>query len=375
MSQHPPEWDQDAGSLQFENGPPSAAHSPLPAWGRPVASSRIPPFGRQRPRSARPRLETVLKAAGVLLILTAMVAAVILAMPSRNSAITPTVTVDPVLVIAASGTEVAIAEGTPDPAGAGDGLSIEARYRGMVICLDPGHGGQDRGHQRQASASAPAMDESHFNLTVANALRDRLEQRGFEVVMTRAEDVESNVSGLDTNLDGSTRASGSTDQESIQFGEMDETQARIDRCNDAKAAMMVSIHFDGSSNAGEPGSKVWYSAERTFSPQNQLLATLLNADLELALVPAGLTGIGQSAFSESHQATVGDEHIDRAFLALGPEHAALKEPSAMPGVVAEVLTITDDNGALFLSSDGGLKAIVAAFDRAIVQYVDMNQPE
>src|SRR5688572_19655216 len=135
----------------------------------------------------------MIKATGLLLILIAMIAAVLVAMPSGNGKTTPTVTADPALVIAAGGAASVPGSGTP---AADDGITVKARYQSMVICLDPGHGGQDRGHQRKASARAPAMDESYFNLATANALRDRLEQHGFEVVMTRTEDLESNAGGL-----------------------------------------------------------------------------------------------------------------------------------------------------------------------------------
>lgn len=375
MSQHPPDWDRELGSLQVDDGPPHAVHRPLPAWNKPGTVNRIPIRGDQLRRPVRPQFETVLKVAGVLLILTAVIAAGLLAMPDQDRSITPTVTPDSGLVIAASGTDAAAVDGTPDPAVSGNEITIEARFQGMVICLDPGHGGPDRGHQRQASAAAPAMDESHFNLTIANALRERLEQRGFKVVMTRTEDVAANAAGLDTNLDGNTRASGANEEESIQFGDMDETQARIDRCNDAKAKVMVSIHFDGSANATDQGSTVWYSAGRAFSPQNQQLATTLDEELGIAFESAGYPVAGQGVFSELRLTDAGDDQIRKDFLVLGPEHEGLKEPSAMPGVIGEVLTITNDNDAVYLSSDGGPDAIVAAFDRTIVRYVEMSEPD
>jgi len=373
MSQHPPDWDLEQGSLQFGDGPPPATHRPLPAWNKPEKPNQTPVRGDRRRTPVRPRFETVLKVAGVLLILSATIAAGLVAMPDQDRSITSTVTPDPGLVIAASGAGVAVVDGTPDPAGSADAIVIEARYQDMVICLDPGHGGLDRGHQRQASAAAPAMDESHFNLIIANALRERLEQRGFKVVMTRTEDVESNAAGLDTTLDGNTGASGANEEESIQFGDMDETQARIDRCNDAKANVIVSIHFDASATASDQGSTVWYSAGRTFSPQNQLLATTLDEELELEFVSGGYTGSGHRVFSELRLSDAGDDHIRKEFLVLGAEHEGLKEPSAMPGVIVEVLTITNDNDAVYLSSDGGPDAIVAAFDRAIVRYLHTNQ--
>jgi N-acetylmuramoyl-L-alanine amidase len=65
--------------------------------------------------------------------------------------------------------------------------------------------------------------------------------------------------------------------------------------------------------------------------------------------------------------------MQEQLLLLGPEQEGLKEPSAMPATLVEVLTITNDDDAVFLSSDGGLEAIAAALDRAIVRYVEMSQ--
>ena len=375
MSSRPPDRDHDHGSLQFDDGPPAAMHQPLPAWGGPRDSRRVPPHVySRRNRHVAPQLETILKGTGVLLILIAMIAAGLVAMPSRNPAASSTATADPALVIAASGTGPAAADGTPESLTGGDGIAVESRYQDIVICLDPGHGGQDRGHQRLASASAPAMDESYFNLAIANALRNRLEQRGFVVAMTRTEDIEANASGLDTNLDGKTRADGANAEESGALGVLDETQARIDRCNDARADILLSIHFDGSSDTSQQGSSIWYSAGRPFGPLNQQLACC-SRKTGINLPLAGYSGETQGVFEESQLPAKGDDLFRQIFLVLGPEHEDLKEPSAMPGAIAEILTITNDNDAIFLFSDDGIEAIVDAFDRAIVRFMEMHPPE
>jgi len=84
---------------------------------------------------------------------------------------------------------------TPDPA-----------FAGKVICLDPGHGGSDRGYTRTADAAAPAMEEAVFNLKIALDLRDRLRRLGFAVVITRTADVDVNSAGVDVNGDAETYA-------------------------------------------------------------------------------------------------------------------------------------------------------------------------
>src|SRR5215213_9619302 len=57
--------------------------------------------------------------------------------------------------------------------------------RPPVVCLDPGHGGGDRGFTRFFENDIPAMEEANLVLEQAWDLEARLQQRGDKVVMTR----------------------------------------------------------------------------------------------------------------------------------------------------------------------------------------------
>jgi N-acetylmuramoyl-L-alanine amidase len=62
---------------------------------------------------------------------------------------------------------------------------------GKVICIDPGHGGSEAGavyDKRGRPESRWTLQEKEINLDVADALRDRLEDDGATVVMTREDD-------------------------------------------------------------------------------------------------------------------------------------------------------------------------------------------
>ena len=50
----------------------------------------------------------------------------------------------------------------------------------------------------------------------------------------------------DVNRDGQTRENGATDADAAHNAQLDEMQARIDYCNDEKADLLISLHFDGS---------------------------------------------------------------------------------------------------------------------------------
>ena len=71
--------------------------------------------------------------------------------------------------------------------------------RAPVVCLDPGHGGPDRGVVREESDVAPALEEAVLVLQYAWDLEARLKQRGYDVVLTRRTDVAVNADGLDVN--------------------------------------------------------------------------------------------------------------------------------------------------------------------------------
>ena len=95
----------------------------------------------------------------------------------------------------------------------------------ILICLDPGHGGDDPG------AVLGDRQEKDDNLRMALAVRDKLESYGFEnlsVMLTREED---------TAL---------------------ELQQRVEIANDARATLFISIHRN---SGGGQGIETWVSAE------------------------------------------------------------------------------------------------------------------
>ncbi|CAN5773007.1 hypothetical protein BH23CHL5_BH23CHL5_14500 [soil metagenome] len=346
---------------------PSSAEDALPRWTDAGSSTKVPPFVREPGRSVWPQLEVALKLMGVLMILTAMVAAGLMAMPDRQSDGNSTPTADAAMVMVPK-QEVPFENGSP--VSPGSEITNDQRFSGMTICLDPGHGGNDRGFQRVATAAAPAMDESYFSLAIAKDLQAKLEQRGFSVVLTRSE-TEANPHGLDTNRDGKTPSDGSSPEEAQQFAALDEVQARIDRCNDSRSTLILSIHLGDSIDVTERGSTVWYSDDRDFSPYNQLFATLVLEELVLQLQQFGSTSPGSDVKPVSPATGTDLWSVGEEFLLLAPDHEVLKEPSLMPAVIAEVLMISNDEDAAIVGSAAGVQAVSVSLDRAIIRFIDL----
>ncbi len=242
-------------------------------------------------------------------------------------------------------------------------------YQGKIICLDAAHGGPDRGFRRVGDTSAPAMDEALYTSAYARELAGRLSAMGFTVVLTRDGDVVRNSQFQDVNRDGKTRETAETDAEAERIALLDEMQARIGYCNDQHADLLVSLHFDGSADPAEAGSAIWYAEGRTDSADSQRLAELVDRQLEQALTAAGYSAPDQGVRPES-AATRGTQMVYDSLFVITGARDGLKEPSRMPGIVADLLTISNTEDAKLLSNGFGRTAIVSAVAQAIGDYFD-----
>jgi N-acetylmuramoyl-L-alanine amidase len=247
--------------------------------------------------------------------------------------------------------------------------------RPPVICLDPGHGGADRGFSRFFDNGIPAMEEALLVLEHAWDLEARLEQRGYDVVMTRETDASVNVEGNDVNSDGRTAAHDPPRSDRNQT--LDELQARINICNEAGADLLVSMHVNGYSNGNPRGYETWFTRERTFGDRNAVFATLAYAHLkeQLALVGYVLPAEDERGVLPDTTADVQKEHsLFKHFIITGPEVAGVVSPSEMPGAIVEALFVSNDGDASILSAPYGRNAIVTAYENAIVEYFERYPP-
>lgn len=98
-----------------------------------------------------------------------------------------------------------------------------------VICLDPGHGGNDTGTRNPARK----LDEKAMTLDVARRLKPLLEAQGYTVVMTRSDD---------------------------RFVELAE---RAEIANRAGADLFLSLHFNAFPQPGVHGTETYLLTRRT----------------------------------------------------------------------------------------------------------------
>ena len=283
--------------------------------------------------------------------------------PTQIAAVFLTPSSTPTSTPTATPTETVTPAPTPTP---------DPRYIGKVVCLDPGHGGSDRGYTRTENEIAPAMEEAFYNLAYARAVRFRLETLGFTVVMTRDDDVDVNASGADVNGDGKTYDNliATDEQGAIRAKDLDELQARINVCNNAKADLLVSMHINGHPDSSAQGFETWYSSARPFIQQNKLFAQYAFDELGQEMESAGYNARPRRVNddADAHVEVAGDA-FDR-YVITGPAQPGQIVPSAMPGAIVEVLFISNDQDAAFLVSAVGRNAIVTAYEQAIVRYFD-----
>lgn len=247
--------------------------------------------------------------------------------------------------------------------------------RPPVVCLDPGHGGSDRGFTRFFDDGSPQLEEATLNLVYAWDLKSRLLRRGYDVVMTRETDVDVNVDGKDVNKDGRTAAHDPP--RSKRNKTLDEMQARIDICNAADADLLVSMHVNGFSTGTPRGYETWFTRERPFGSRNAAFATLAYAHLKEQFAKIGyvLPVEEERGVLPDSTADVQLEHpVFKHFIITGPAIPGVIVPSKMPGAIVEALFVSNAGDAAVLSSPEGENAIVSAYENAIVEYFEDYPP-
>lgn len=112
--------------------------------------------------------------------------------------------------------------------------SEEVEKKENVIVLDPGHGGSDPG-----MIGIDGLEEKNINLSVTLLLKEKLEEKGYTVVLTREED-----KGLY--------------DESAQNKKAQDLQRRIALIDETAPVLTVSIHQNSYPQEEIKGAQVFY---------------------------------------------------------------------------------------------------------------------
>lgn len=116
-------------------------------------------------------------------------------------------------------------------------LVEEETERTYLIAIDAGHGGEDDG------CSFKGVDEKDINLYLAQSLQKKLEEMGFEVLLTREDDSQLDLA------------------------------ERVSLANEAQADAFISIHQNSCEDGSAAGVETWYCMSK--NENSKRLATLV----------------------------------------------------------------------------------------------------
>jgi N-acetylmuramoyl-L-alanine amidase len=222
------------------------------------------------------------------------------------------------------------------------------QHKPYIVAISAGHGGPDNiGAVHHNAAGQVDLVEKDLNLDIALRLDKLLRAAGDRTVLIRDGDysLAQTVPGDFT--------------ESVRR----ESQARTDKANAAGADILLLIHSNGSEDAKQSGTEVYYNPDRSFGEKNKMLATYTYQSIIESLRSIGYethargimndTSIGQR-FGVQHTFTLGESEGFRA--------------SQMPGIIMESLFVTNDREAELLQRDDVRNAIAQGYKGSVDRY-------
>ena len=167
--------------------------------------------------------------------------------------------------------------------------------KGLVICIDPGHGGSDPG----AVNRKMGIYEKTITLDIARRLKALLKKEGWTVVMTR-------------NSDRDVTYPGSPDFEELY------ARARI--ANDLRAHVFMSIHNDASVNPKTKGVTTYYG-----KPKDKVLASHVQSSLAMGTGRRNI-GIRRRPFAVVRHSKMPAVLVEVCYLSNSSEAKLLRNP-------------------------------------------------
>ncbi len=250
----------------------------------------------------------------------------------------------------------------PTTSGAGAAQSDDSGHPPILVYLDAGHGGVDRGAGGTDYAGKD-VNEKTLTLAIAQQTARRLENDGIGVVLSRTDDTTPEATPSDYSGDGTAFTAE---------GVLHDLQHRVDRANASGARLLLSIHFNAFSDPSIGGSETFYDAERGFADQNQRFARLVQSSVIASLRSRGLHVADRGVTDDS--SLIGDDlgtlgvpyhHL----VLLGPAVPGRLRASQMPGALSEPLFLSNPVEANAAGQPETLEAISSGYVLAVEQYL------
>ena len=216
-----------------------------------------------------------------------------------------------------------------------------------TIAIEAGHGGPDYWGASARDADFRLWIEKDLNLAVARRVQELLVQAGYNVLMTRSDD---------TTLT-------QWDAADYRGSMIREAQARVDAANAANADVLLSIHFNGWVDASQRGTEVYCNPDRSFGAENCQLAWFVEQALVQRIRDAGYQTSDRGIKNDGQ--VNGDPRNPHSF-ALGTNDSF--SPSLMPGIIAEVLFLSNPDDLAFLHRSDAIDTIASGLFDGLSAY-------
>jgi N-acetylmuramoyl-L-alanine amidase len=235
-----------------------------------------------------------------------------------------------------------------------------------TVYLDPGHGGVDTG-TTGVTNDGTEVDEKTVVLQIALRLADRLRADGLKVVMTRTSDADPCITPSDLSSDG---------QSLSPSGVLADLQCRIDKANDSKAQVLLSLHMNAFSDPSVSGTETYYDSARPFASQNQQLAQLVQQGLMNALHAQGYSTPDRGISSDTQIDAEGVGTLPDSYnhlVVLGPAVLGRLVPSQMPGALTEIFFLSNPAEATAVTQPGVQDLVAGALAGAIESFLSGSE--
>lgn len=213
-------------------------------------------------------------------------------------------------------------------------LAKQSSSSSLVVVLDPGHGGYDRG------SSANGLVEKELTLKIGQYCKAELEKySGVKVYMTR---------------------------ESDTYLTMDE---RIKYATSVKADVFVSLHINSILNDTSASGEEVYYPNSNYKPSIGKEGKGLASEIEKKLAALGLNSRGIKTLNSK----TGDTYPDGS---LADYYGAIRGPkkAGYPGIIVEHAFISNPSDAIkYLSSSSKLKKLGVADAQGIASYYQLKK--
>jgi N-acetylmuramoyl-L-alanine amidase len=254
------------------------------------------------------------------------------------------------------------------------------------VVLDPGHGGAEVG------AANHGVVEKASNLDMAFRVERLLQAAGVRVVLTRREDRRV---GQQPAAAGPSPSPGELATPAPEGGFSStrfDLQARVDMANAEQADLFVSIHSNGSPSPAESGMEVWYDPNREFGDQNRQLATDIQNSVLGELSAFGYAAVDRGIKDDTcfrnrngrcftlfllgparivrRQELVARGLDPAAFGFREGQETASTRATNMPGVLVELLFISNAADAAVLRDEAGREAMARGIASALLATLD-----